>query len=264
VMPKMLRGLEVELAVRLKGNRLWVLLLGMTASLFLMAFVTIRTLHQTEKREPLTAIGQSQPMLSPNGQLKGSEDQFLTIAAQNRSTEAQAVAGQGVSESDLIGGQRDARESAAKLNVPSSNRASAPNKAKVAGIRNEPRGINTKMIEPELHSLTPPEEITGLRNENQKQESKLQVHSVVHGHVVGNCQGMLIIDGKSIAFVPSGNSKDEFKSSLSEIIGIEAGNTLKIKFRNRTYHFKANTSKDKEANRAEVEAIYRELTRFTE
>jgi hypothetical protein len=42
------------------------------------------------------------------------------------------------------------------------------------------------------------------------------------------------------------------------------GNTLKIKFENRTYHFKAISNKGKEANRAELDAIYRELTRFAQ
>jgi diguanylate cyclase (GGDEF)-like protein/PAS domain S-box-containing protein len=267
------RSLEMEFAARLKGWRWWVLLLGMTASLLLMAFVTIRTLQQSEKR--------GQPMLSPNGQPKSSEDQFLTITAQNSSTETQVVVRQGVSKSRLNEGRPDsvsspdlhrrdrrvfrypARESAAKANATKSDRASAPNNAKVTSVQNESRGINAKMIELELHSLTLPEKITGLRNENQKHEARFQVHSVVHDHVLGNCQGKLIIDVKSIAFVPSGKSKDEFKSSLSEIIGVEVRDALKIKFRNRTYHFKANTSKGKEANRAEVGAIYRELTRFT-
>ena len=143
------------------------------------------------------------------------------------------------------------------------------NKAKVTGIRNEgilqhpAPGIDAKTISTKLDSPTPPEKITSLRNENQKHDSRPQVYSVVHEHVLGSCQGKLTIDGKSIAFISPSNSKDEFKTSLSEIIGIEVRDALKIKFKNRTYYFKANTSRGKEANRAEVDTIYRELTRFT-
>jgi hypothetical protein len=41
--------------------------------------------------------------------------------------------------------------------------------------------------------------------------------------------------------------KTSSKSSLSEIIGIEKRDALKIKFENKTYRFKANTSKGKHA-----------------
>jgi hypothetical protein len=274
LIPETARELEMEFAARLNGWRWWAPLLVMTASLLLMALGALRTRHQSEKREPPTAIGQSQPMVSPNGQLKDPEDQFLTITAQNRGAEmsdsspnngrVKSVSSrESLRQQDRRVFQYPTRESAAKANATKSNTASVPNTAKVAGIRNDSGGINAKAIEPELHNLTLPEKITGLRKDNQKHESRSQAYSVVHDHVVGNCQGKLIIDGKSIAFVPSGNSKDEFQSSLSEIIGIEAQDALKIKFRNRTYHFKANTGKGKEDNRAEVDAIYRELTRFT-
>ena len=275
---------SIERQVPARPSRLGALLLGIAASLLLGAFVIP---HPAEKDGlPLTAAAQSIPI--SNLTTKNSEDQLQRTAMQSTREDLQPDTRQGVLTSGFrVDGlasdpsldnprQQDqrvfghaARQTAINANAHQSDGSSITNNAKVIGIQNEripqrPAWIGTaKTIEPKLGSARMPERITSLRSENQNLSLQPRIYSVIHNHVLGSCQGTLTIDGKSISFVSSSNARDEFKSSLSQIIGIEVGDTLKIKFENRTYHFKAVTSGGKEANRAEVDAIYRELTQFT-
>ena len=262
-------GPAVEFAARHSGDRRRVLLLRIAACLMLAAFPIIWILHQTEKHEP-AATGRLKPIPALSGNLKSSIDQFLPTGPENTRAEAQAGEGEtksaigkgrpnGVSSPESPQYQRNlrypTREMIAKADRSRPNRVSASNQSKILDIRNEqslqelPRTITIKTSSSKLESSTPTERVS-------------QVYSVIHQHVLGRCHGELVISGRSIAFIPSENSKDSFKSSVSEIVGIEVGDTLKIKFKSKTYDFKVNT-RGKEANRAQVDAIYRRLTRFT-
>jgi hypothetical protein len=66
---------------------------------------------------------------------------------------------------------------------------------------------------------------------------------VLHQHLLGTCQGTLTIGSESILFVPSASNKHGFKFKLTEIVGTEKGDKLKIKFKQATYRFKAKTAK---------------------
>jgi hypothetical protein len=88
------------------------------------------------------------------------------------------------------------------------------------------------------------------------------VYSVIHGHSLGGCRGKLTINEELVAFQPEGDSKDGFSVGLAEIGNIEAGNSLKMKIRDRTYSFKASEAKNKESNRYQLRAIEEQLTKL--
>ena len=89
------------------------------------------------------------------------------------------------------------------------------------------------------------------------------VYLVIHDHFLGGCRGKLKIDSESVAFVPEGDSKDGFSARLADIVGIEAGDALKIKIGNKTYRFNAShAGSKKEVNPAELVAIENELIKL--
>ena len=86
------------------------------------------------------------------------------------------------------------------------------------------------------------------------------VYPVVHNHMMGSCKGSLIIDADSIEYLPEGKSKDGFRFRLRDTISVARGDSLKIQFSTKTYTFKAGFDKTKEEQRAQVNAIYQQLT----
>jgi diguanylate cyclase (GGDEF)-like protein/PAS domain S-box-containing protein len=89
---------------------------------------------------------------------------------------------------------------------------------------------------------------------------KSSVYPVVHNHVMGSCKGSLIIDADSIEYVPQGKSKDGFRFQLRDTISVARGDSLKIRFSTKTYTFKAGSDKTREEQRAQVNAMYQQIT----
>jgi tetratricopeptide (TPR) repeat protein len=87
-------------------------------------------------------------------------------------------------------------------------------------------------------------------------------YAVIHDHLLGSCIGRLRLDSKSIAFLPSADSKDGFNFQLADITGTELGDHLKIRFNNKIYRFKASLARNKEDNRRRLNAVYQQLVRF--
>jgi EAL domain-containing protein (putative c-di-GMP-specific phosphodiesterase class I) len=265
--PQIAREVEMEFDTPLE--RKWGTRLLMTVIIVLLAFITIPIFHRSDKVGPPIVTGRLESTPSQGGAIKNTENRLATTMPQETNAEQWEAAGQGVSNGLMqpsVASSRSPkdlrpphqqipqppiRESAANRDAFKGQRASSPNERV---LQHPLRGVDVETTWPVDAAL---------QNANQKHDSRPHVYSVVHEHVLGSCQGTLTVDGKSIVFESLGNSKDGFKSSLSEIIGIEVRDALKIRFKNRIYRFKADTGRGKEADRAEVEAIYGELTRFS-
>ena len=97
-----------------------------------------------------------------------------------------------------------------------------------------------------------------LKKELQKNEMK--TYSVVHDHFAGGCQGKLEFNSYVISYVPSQNSKDGFSEMLGQVsIGAD-GAALRIKLPNKVYRFKVNSSKNKDEQKSQTDALYLELS----
>jgi len=84
-------------------------------------------------------------------------------------------------------------------------------------------------------------------------------YTVIHDHLIGSCRGTLRFTGHSISYVPSGDNRHAFAFKLTDIVGTERGDTLKIKFKQDSYRFK--TRFDKAKNRSTVATIDQQLAR---
>ena len=94
-----------------------------------------------------------------------------------------------------------------------------------------------------------------------KPSPETTVYEVIHDHRIGSCRGQLIINHGSIAFAPAQATRHAFAWKLTDIIGTERADTLKIKFKHDTYRFKATLARDKADNQAKLAAIDQALTR---
>jgi len=86
------------------------------------------------------------------------------------------------------------------------------------------------------------------------------MYSVIHVHFLGSCRGRLRISRESIVYEPSEDKRHGFLFKLTDIVGTELGDTLKIKCKNETYRFKAGST-DKGDNRSKLTAIDQRLTK---
>lgn len=98
------------------------------------------------------------------------------------------------------------------------------------------------------------------RNLGRKESAEAQLYSVIHVHFLGSCRGRLTISRQSIAYEPSEDKRHGFLFKLTDIVGTELGDTLKIKCKNETYRFKAGST-EKGGNRAKLAAIDQRLTK---
>ena len=63
-----------------------------------------------------------------------------------------------------------------------------------------------------------------------------------------------------VSYLPFQDSKDGFSEKLDQVsIGADRG-TLKIKLPNKTYRFKADSSKGKDEQKSQTQALYLELS----
>jgi len=100
------------------------------------------------------------------------------------------------------------------------------------------------------------------KNVVRKLDSKVLLYSVIHEHFLGSCRGNLKVSGESIVFEPSEDSRHGFVFKLTDIVGTELGDTLKIKFKHDTYRFKAASfARNKGDNGSKLAAIDQRLTR---
>jgi hypothetical protein len=99
------------------------------------------------------------------------------------------------------------------------------------------------------------------KNPVRKLSSETLVYEVIHDHLVGSCRGKLKITGESIIFDPSENSRHGFVFKLTDIIGTERGDALKIKFAHNIYRFKARFARDKRENQSTLALIDQRLMR---
>jgi len=93
---------------------------------------------------------------------------------------------------------------------------------------------------------------------NEKLE--FNAYPVVHDHTLGSCSGRLRMNAYVIAYVPSGDSKDGFSQKLTDIVETEPGDKLKLQFKNKTYRFQPNLTKNKDESRHKVQEILAKLT----
>jgi len=66
-----------------------------------------------------------------------------------------------------------------------------------------------------------------------------------------------------IAYVPSGDTKDGFSQKLAELVETESGDKLKLQFKNKTYRFQPNLTKNKDESRQKVQEILARLNALT-
>jgi len=85
--------------------------------------------------------------------------------------------------------------------------------------------------------------------------------SVVHLHVVGSCQGRLVVSRDGVAFVPD-ETKDGFALRYNEFLHSLADGTLTIKTTARTYRFKAAAGAGKEDDGAQLHDVVESIARF--
>jgi EAL domain-containing protein (putative c-di-GMP-specific phosphodiesterase class I) len=98
-------------------------------------------------------------------------------------------------------------------------------------------------------------------NPDRKLPHETLVYAVVHDHVMGSCWGQLKINRGSIVFAPGDDTRHAFAFKLTDIIGTERGDTLKIKFKQNTYRFKARYARDKRDNQSTLAAIDQQLSK---
>ncbi len=70
--------------------------------------------------------------------------------------------------------------------------------------------------------------------------------SVIHLHVLGSCTGRLKVSGSMISFRPSGNSKDGFTRSTTQVESVTLDEKLTIQFDDKNYHFEPLASSNDE------------------
>ena len=86
--------------------------------------------------------------------------------------------------------------------------------------------------------------------------------AVIHEHFLGSCSGLLKITRGTIVFEPSQDKRHAFDLKLTDIVGTEHGETLKIKFARETYRFKAKSAKNKNDNLLQLASVDRKLIKL--
>jgi len=106
---------------------------------------------------------------------------------------------------------------------------------------------------------------TAAAQETRAQIEKLEfsAYPVVHDHTLGSCSGRLRMNAYVIAYVPSGDSKDGFSQKLTDIVDTEPGDKLKLQFKNKTYRFQPNLTRNKDESRQKVQEILVKITALT-
>jgi len=85
--------------------------------------------------------------------------------------------------------------------------------------------------------------------------------SVVHLHLVGSCQGRLVVSRDGVAFVPD-ETKDGFALRYTEFLHTLADGMLIIKSTTRTYRFKAAATAGKDDDGAQLHDVVASIARF--
>jgi diguanylate cyclase (GGDEF)-like protein/PAS domain S-box-containing protein len=85
--------------------------------------------------------------------------------------------------------------------------------------------------------------------------------SVVHLHVVGSCQGRLVVSRDGVAFVTD-ETKDGFAFRYNEFLHSLADGMLTIKSTTRTYRFKAAAGAGKDDDGAQLHDVVESIARF--
>jgi tetratricopeptide (TPR) repeat protein len=85
---------------------------------------------------------------------------------------------------------------------------------------------------------------------------------VVHDHTLGSCSGQLRMNAFVIAYLPSGESKDGFSQKITNLIGVEGGEKLKIQLKNKTYRFQVNSPSGKDDSRQRMKGFFDQLNRI--
>jgi len=118
----------------------------------------------------------------------------------------------------------------------------------------------------EIKSTEQPEEIpansSSTRDTTLGQPQPSFVYEIIHQHAFGGCRGELKLYPSSLAYSPTEGTSHDFVVRPSDITEIELGSSLKIRFANKTYRFKAALASSKEDNRAVLIAIYLQLQKF--
>jgi hypothetical protein len=85
--------------------------------------------------------------------------------------------------------------------------------------------------------------------------------SVVHLHVVGSCQGRLVVSRDGVAFVPD-VTKDGFALRYNEFLHTLADGMLTIKSSTRTYRFKAAAAAGEGDEGSQLHDVVASIARF--
>ena len=139
-----------------------------------------------------------------------------------------------------------------------STRASAQAKDLVNNEKfDEARSIFSALL---TVALTEGKTTTAQEMRGQVEKLEFSAYPVVHDHALGSCSGRLRMNSYVIAYVPSGDSKDGFSQKLTDIVETEPGDKLKLQFKNKTYRFQPNLTKNKDESRHKVQEILAKLT----
>jgi len=106
---------------------------------------------------------------------------------------------------------------------------------------------------------------TAAAQEMRTQIEKLEftAYPVAHDHTLGGCSGRLKMNAYVVAYIPSEDSKDGFSQRLTDVLETEPGDKLKLQFKNKTYRFQPNLTKNKEESRQKVQEILARLAALT-
>jgi tetratricopeptide (TPR) repeat protein len=113
-----------------------------------------------------------------------------------------------------------------------------------------------------LLSVAQSEGKTATVHEMRTQIERLEftAYPVIHDHTLGSCSGRLRMNAYMIAYVTSGDSKDGFSQRLGDILEAEPGDKLRLQFKNKTYRFQPNLTKNKDESRQRIQEILARLT----
>ena len=144
--------------------------------------------------------------------------------------------------------------------LPDTSSNLAKNRAQ-EDYKNSARPASASESQPKQLRGTGEAPLAASKKQAQKQSPETFTYTVIHDHLIGSCRGKLKIGDGLILFKPSEDSQHGFALKLTDIIGTELSDVLKIKFKHAVYRFKARFARDQQDNQSMLATIDQRLTR---
>ena len=223
-----------------KKNRRLAFLGAIAATVFIMLVLGIRT--QGNGQRP-TASAESQDVVTARVALDEARPGPVQGSGVARTTEVEK---EDISSAELNNSRSDGKHDSSNQPRSHEKNLSKAHQSSVA-----PEGL------PESQAAT-----AVTRDPRQQLTADYRSYPVIHDHLLGSCSGYLRITPELIVFEPTQVKGHAFALKLTDIVGTERGETLKIKFAHETYRFKAKFAKDKIDNLSRLASLDQRLTKF--